>query len=59
MKSILAPRLRQGMITCASQKRPRERSEAREAEVPGVGENLHDHPGVAVEYEPSQKAVSA
>jgi choline dehydrogenase len=28
-----------------------------QAEIPGVGENLHDHPGVAVEFEPSQEAV--
>jgi choline dehydrogenase len=24
--------------------------------LPGVGENLHDHPGIAIEYEPSAKA---
>lgn len=30
-----------------------------QADVPGIGENLHDHPGVAVEYEPSQNAVTA
>lgn len=27
-------------------------------DISGVGEDLHDHPGVAVEFEPSEKAIS-